>query len=284
MFKFFRRIRYNLIGTSKTVSSSEAPAKAGKYLKYAFGEVILVVIGILIALQINNWNQLKKDGNTERKYLINIISDLNEQLAAIQTQKKYEKGFIDTTIPLITYYNDHLEFLIDSTFFAKISSLNTRKTFITTDPTFTDLVSSGNIKLFKNDTLKKKIISYYQEIELSEKIIQNNNTLIVDQQYGAVIKELAYYYVTQTNRYLDNIDSLDVDVKEAADKLSYYNSNLAQTSKNILASPENQLLLMNGLNQRANVCIAHYQRALILENKTNDLIQEIETVLNEKTF
>jgi len=47
MIKFFRQIRYNLMEQNKT----------GKYLKYAIGEIMLVVIGILIALSINNWNQ-----------------------------------------------------------------------------------------------------------------------------------------------------------------------------------------------------------------------------------
>ena len=45
MLKFYRKIRYDLIEKNKT----------GKYLKYAIGEIILVVIGILIALSINNW-------------------------------------------------------------------------------------------------------------------------------------------------------------------------------------------------------------------------------------
>mgnify|MGYP000731225644 CR=1 FL=1 len=51
MIKFFRKIRYNLMSENRT----------GRYLKYAIGEIILVVIGILIALQINNWNEHKKE-------------------------------------------------------------------------------------------------------------------------------------------------------------------------------------------------------------------------------
>ena len=50
MIKFFRKIRHNLINEGKTT----------KYLKYAIGEIVLVVIGILIALQINNWNEQRK--------------------------------------------------------------------------------------------------------------------------------------------------------------------------------------------------------------------------------
>ncbi|MFD2917932.1 DUF6090 family protein [Psychroserpens luteus] len=66
MIKFFRKIRYNLIETGKTT----------KYFKYAIGEIILVVIGILIALQINNWNEAQKSREQERQVLLEIISDL----------------------------------------------------------------------------------------------------------------------------------------------------------------------------------------------------------------
>ena len=62
MIKFFRKIRQNLLSQGKT----------GKYFKYAIGEIILVVIGILIALQINNWNEYQKDRKSEQLRLHKI--------------------------------------------------------------------------------------------------------------------------------------------------------------------------------------------------------------------
>ncbi|MCB0541656.1 MAG: hypothetical protein KDE33_29385, partial [Bacteroidetes bacterium] len=62
MIKFFRKIRQNLLSEGKTV----------KYLKYALGEIILVVIGILIALQFNNWNENRKNDKIEENYLISL--------------------------------------------------------------------------------------------------------------------------------------------------------------------------------------------------------------------
>ena len=59
MIKFFRKIRQNLLSEGKT----------GKYFKYAIGEIVLVVIGILIALQINNWNESRKMKIEEKKML-----------------------------------------------------------------------------------------------------------------------------------------------------------------------------------------------------------------------
>lgn len=57
MIKFFRHIRQQLIMKNQL---GEPALPVSRYLKYAIGEIILVVIGILIALQINNWNEARK--------------------------------------------------------------------------------------------------------------------------------------------------------------------------------------------------------------------------------
>ena len=62
MIKFFRKIRQKLLTENKF----------SKYLIYAIGEIILVVIGILIALQINNWNEEKQNQNLETHFIVEI--------------------------------------------------------------------------------------------------------------------------------------------------------------------------------------------------------------------
>ncbi len=271
MIKFFRHLRQSLLMNKQT----------GQYLKYAIGEIALVVIGILIALQINNWNQVNVDIDTQNKYLTNILSDLDEQMTYIEIQKTYEKNFMEAAIPELTYFNTHNEFRFDSLFFANINTLAARKTFITTDPSFTDLISSGNIRLIKNEFLKNKIISYYQDLELSEKIIQNNNIFIVDQQFGKTVMNLGYYFFDTRNFFLKDIEELNPEVYKASTQLKQFNDHLALTSGKILQKDEHQLAMMNTLNQRANVAIAHYQRAVLLEEKTNDLITEIKKELGD---
>ncbi|HBH23493.1 MAG TPA: hypothetical protein DDY13_08725 [Cytophagales bacterium] len=65
MIKFFRQIRYALINQNQSVN----------YLKYAIGEIVLVVIGILIALQINNWNEHRKEQNLQHKLVLQLLED-----------------------------------------------------------------------------------------------------------------------------------------------------------------------------------------------------------------
>jgi hypothetical protein len=78
--KVFRKIRFQLIENEN----------ASKYLKYAIGEILLVVIGILIALQINNWNEAKKENNILNEYLVKIKSHTKEDLRQLDSISKVE--------------------------------------------------------------------------------------------------------------------------------------------------------------------------------------------------
>ena len=81
MIKFFRKIRYDLVEKNKT----------GKYIKYAIGEIVLVVIGILIALAINNWNQDRLSKNLESQYYNRLIDDVREEKLIIEATINYSK-------------------------------------------------------------------------------------------------------------------------------------------------------------------------------------------------
>ena len=100
MIKFFRHIRKNLLMENKTGSSAVASAKAGKYFKYAIGEIILVVIGILIALQINNWNEAQKDQAQVITYKRLIKEELKEDLKILD----FLQVFNDSIRSLISDY------------------------------------------------------------------------------------------------------------------------------------------------------------------------------------
>jgi len=86
MIKFFRKIRYDLINQNRTT----------KYFKYAIGEIILVVIGILIALQINNWNEEKKANQFHHKILIELHSstliNIHELNAGVEMNEEAKRS------------------------------------------------------------------------------------------------------------------------------------------------------------------------------------------------
>lgn len=101
MIKFFRNIRKRLINEDKTTN----------YLKYALGEIILVVIGILIALQINNWNQRRIENLRTYELLQSMGNDLKSDIGFLTTYIKFNKKQVRNSIELL---NAPLEEAIDS--------------------------------------------------------------------------------------------------------------------------------------------------------------------------
>ena len=91
MVKFFRHIRKSLLMENKPGKPAFA---AGRYIKYAIGEIILVVIGILIALSINNWNEQRKYKNLEISMLTEIQSSLTESLSEINSMIVINKNHV----------------------------------------------------------------------------------------------------------------------------------------------------------------------------------------------
>ena len=98
MIKFFRRIRYDLMDNNKT----------GKYLKYAIGEIILVMIGILLALQVNTWNEKRKNLILEKEFKIGLKNDLirdkeNLEFCILNIEQKILAHSILTTKLPVSY-------------------------------------------------------------------------------------------------------------------------------------------------------------------------------------
>jgi len=85
MIRFFRKIRTKFLNENKT----------SQYIKYAIGEIALVVIGILIAVQINNWNQARKDNKILKEYLVKIKSHTIEDLRTLDTMIMYRTQLAD---------------------------------------------------------------------------------------------------------------------------------------------------------------------------------------------
>ena len=85
MIKFFRKIRQQLL----------SEGKIGKYFKYAIGEIVLVVIGILIALQINNWNEERKQLDIRDAYYLSIIESFEKDLLKINDYETYLQDIED---------------------------------------------------------------------------------------------------------------------------------------------------------------------------------------------
>ena len=150
MIKFFRKIRYELLEKNKT----------GKYLKYAFGEIVLVVIGILIALQINNWNEERKIKQKETIILKELLASINSDLKSYEifydSRLERKANGIDS---LFAYIFDKKE-IKDSLFMDFYTNMSENILVRFDNGSFEGLKSSG-IDIISNDSLKTAINNTY---------------------------------------------------------------------------------------------------------------------------
>ena len=158
MIKFFRRIREKLI----------SEGKLSRYLLYAIGEIVLVVIGILIALQINSWNQTQLDISQEEKFLLEIKENLQEDLEKLDevllaNENKLKR--IDTAYHYLSLMEEKP--LYGKQFSFQLPVITNHKIFTPTVVAFNNLTSTGKIDIFRSDALRKEISRYYSDTALN---------------------------------------------------------------------------------------------------------------------
>ena len=150
MFSFFRKIRRNLLSENSFI----------KYSRYAIGEIILVMVGILLALQVNNWNQNRNLKQEEIKILKelrrSISSDINSLKVKIQFEKRKLAFFkvIKREILLDKPQNDSITEAFAMVFQTQI--------FEEEVGTYEVLKSKG-LSLISNDSIREQIISLYEK-------------------------------------------------------------------------------------------------------------------------
>lgn len=163
MIKFFRRIRFDLMEQNKTA----------KYFKYAIGEIVLVVIGILIALQINNWNEARKTKHQELQYLDRLLSenkqDIDTFIVSINDLEKGKETAVSLSEALkSTTISDSLLVHRANEYF-KYGSIY--PIFSSSTSTFDDLSSTGNLKVISDPALREAIVKHYaRHVQVSERI------------------------------------------------------------------------------------------------------------------
>jgi len=170
MIKFFRKIRYDLVGKNKT----------SKYIKYALGEIVLVVVGILIALQLNNWKENRILNSRKFEYFNSLIADLKADSVLINRQNH----FMILDLAKLVEYKDRLSH--------HNASMDTLKKIVKYeylswfDPsnnlnlnTYTALISSGDLNIFDLE-FRYLLLNHHRVQNRTIKIVNDNMDLFMD--------------------------------------------------------------------------------------------------------
>jgi len=248
LINFFRKIRQNLLSEGKTA----------KYLKYAAGEIILVVIGILIALSINNWNTDRKNAALTRSYYVQILQDLEKEKVLMTDANLH----IDSFFTRLQSYKDTFKEPDISIWGATVGIGKVFSTeagqgwnLETNTNTIYTLINTGDIKLIPTE-IRNMILDFrYKQAGLldyakSQSVIISNASIVTEKLYGGA--------------------DLPTRIGNQPKLLAYFN--------------EEKIALQSLLELEALL----YEEALLLKNaykRSLDLIEDIEaikTVINEE--
>lgn len=193
MLNFLRKLRRNNMNS--------------KYLKYALGEIVLVVIGILIALQINTWNETRKNHELETILLENLMKQLKSDVKDINNNIKATEARllrIDSILIMLIEPDkiNKLEFLDRSRDFAFEAYFSCNCSI------FDEAVSSGKMSLIQNSGLLESIFTYYtkrKEDSNDDSIRKLTEDFIIP----VLIRTL---YVNQTGISLLQVDTEEMDL------------------------------------------------------------------------
>ena len=237
--------------------------KMGKYFKYAIGEILLVVIGILIALQINNWNENRLQRNEEKIILQNLTKDYKNAIDEFQALNKLRRDFIEASKTIISIklneINKYPTTYLDSLF----SKTLTAPTYNNKAGSLNVLLTSGKINLISNQALKNMLIEWPGDVaDMIEDEISHREIYIGP--YSEILEDflswndLVKQYTTSGLRFKQiNVQIMPNNPITSSD----YNSLL------------NNKRFLNLLNRRASFCdISNYE--------TEDLIKKAQNIIN----
>ena len=171
--KIFPKIRQELMEKNKT----------GEYLKYAIGEIVLVVIGILIALSINNWNENRKENIVEFKILQTLNNDLQTDILNIKGMIKSDSLVIESNKQLIIVLKDN-QSNYNSSIDTMFGRINRYDVFFPQKDGYKFLNSKG-LEILRNDNLKSEIVNLYdfqyaliaEIMDLKKQLYLNTNSI-----------------------------------------------------------------------------------------------------------
>jgi Family of unknown function (DUF6090) len=179
-------------------------------------ELLLLVVGILIALAIDDWMQDRRDTQTERQYLEGIVRDLDRDLVILKEFGDYHERQITDGIMAYRALRSEPDVKDKESVAQALSRLMSRRTLRLSHPTYSNLVGSGNIRLLRNAELRDRIVGLYEASERWVTIVDRNNQVFVDQMYLQYIMDRGLIAPRATS----NLDALTAILVRFAERVA----------------------------------------------------------------
>jgi hypothetical protein len=225
-----------------------------KYMRYAFGEIVLVVIGILIALQINTWNESRKEKILEQDYYCRLLEDVildDQQVGDLLKTAEARLKAANQAIRLLQG-KDPKKIEVAQEINNSIKSIYADFKF--NDAAFSDLKSGANLNIIKDKSVIRSINNYFNKVEGFVSVIEVNGANAVKTFYshddmfanGWVHASLKNGWVSE-GIDADLVDGIDIKEDEKISEAMKYR--LLNESLLLLSHNQRQIMLYNSIKE-----------------------------------
>lgn len=237
MIKFFRQIRQKLLQENRF----------SKYLFYALGEIILVVIGILLALQIDTWNTHKNNRAKELVYLKSYHEDLKKNITELNRVIEKSNRTIGASDSLLRLATGQLEVEDIKTMEGLVMESLNYTLFLSQEGTIKDIFGTGDLALIQNDTIRKSMVNWNSDL----KYLTEYEALGKDNQLQCVdylSNETPFYRMALTRNFMD-VATKDKMLSD-------------QRFLNLVSNQQHMARVLNGLYVEKKLSMMELQKAV----------------------
>lgn len=160
MFNFLRKIRMSLIESLPRLPAGVAGGSTRKYIFYAIGEILLVMIGILLALQVNNWNEWRKDRVKEKKVLVEVASTLERNCHLLTDYIEDIAKYNSSTDTILLALENRLPYSDTYSYHFHTARVDLPINFVS-NAGYEELKNAG-FDILLNDSLKNEIVNIFE--------------------------------------------------------------------------------------------------------------------------
>ncbi len=213
MINFFRKKRKKMADDNKVL----------KYSRYAIGEIVLVVIGILIALQINTWNISRINSVKEMEFLNGLKNDLEKQIVGLESSIGFSDFIISKSENLLAQFSKSSSLQEIDSLNTMLSNLMYTNKFNDFRTTFNELNSTGQLNLIKNKVLRSQVIEFYQNSNQNKSSVNGNIENVFYTQIFPVLKSSTVIQLKDFNYQVTkfNEDSYEQKMRDQIIQVNY---------------------------------------------------------------